>query len=98
MATLGVFFPSFFILVLLIPYHDRLKGVKRVRMMEQGVLGSFIGMLALVLYNFGSASFVDIPRILIAAAAFFAIYKKIGIPYILLVGGILSILIYGFLF
>jgi hypothetical protein len=43
-------------------------------------------------------SYVDIPRILIAAAAFFAIYKKIGIPYILLAGGMLSILIYRFLF
>ncbi len=95
MATLGVFFPSFFILVLLIPYHDRLKGVEKVRMMEQGILGSFIGMLALVLYNFGSTSLVDIPRILMAAAAFFAIYKKIGLPYILLAGGILSILTYG---
>ena len=97
MATLGIFFPSFFILVLLIPYHDRLKGVEKVRMMEQGVLGSFIGMLALVLYNFGSTSLVDIPRILMAAAAFFAIQKKIALPYILLAGGILSILIYGFL-
>jgi chromate transporter len=98
MATLGVFFPSFFILVLLIPYHDRLRGVEKVRMMEQGVLGSFIGMLALVLYNFGSTSLVDIPRILMAAVAFFAIYKKIGLPYILLAGAILSILIYGSLF
>lgn len=97
MATLGVFFPSFFILILLIPYHDRLRGVDKVRMMEQGILGSFIGMLILVLYNFGKASFVDIPRILIAAAAFFAIYKKISLPYVLLTGGILSILIYGFL-
>jgi chromate transporter len=97
MATLGIFFPSFFILVLLIPYHDRLKGVEKVRLMEQGVLGSFIGMLALVLYNFGSASLVDIPRILMAAAAFLAIQKKIALPYILLAGGILSILIYGFL-
>jgi len=44
------------------------------------------------------ASLVDIPRILIAAAAFFAIYKKVGLPYVLLAGGILSILIYGFLF
>jgi chromate transporter len=98
MATVGVFFPSFFILVLLIPYHDRLRGVEKVRMMEQGILGSFIGMLALVLYNFGRTSLVDIPRILMAAAAFFAIYKKISLPYILLVGGVLSILIYGFLF
>ena len=98
MATIGVFFPSFFILVLLIPYHDRLKGIEKVRMMEQGILGSFIGMLALVLYNFGSTSLVDIPRILMAAAAFFAIQKKIALPYILLAGGILSILTYGFLF
>ena len=98
MATIGVFFPSFFILVLLIPYHDRLRGVEKVRMMEQGVLGSFIGMLALVLYNFGRTSLVDIPRILMAAAAFFAIYKKSSLPYILLAGGMLSILIYGFLF
>jgi len=98
MATVGVFFPSFFILVLLIPYHDRLRGVEKVRMMEQGVLGSFIGMLGLVLYNFGRTSLVDIPRILMAAAAFLAIYKKISLSYILLAGGLLSILIYGFLF
>ncbi len=98
MATLGVFWPSFFILVLLIPYHDRLRGIEKVRMMEQGVLGSFIGMLALVLYNFGKTSLVDIPRVLMAAAAFFAIYKKISLPYILLVGGAISILVYGFLF
>ena len=98
MATLGVFFPSFFILVLLIPYHDRLRGVERVRMMEQGVLGSFIGMLALVLFNFGKTSLVDIPRILMAAAAFVAIYNKISISYLLLAGAALSILIYGFLF
>ena len=97
MATLGVFFPSFFILVLLIPYHDRLRGVEKVRMMEQGVLGSFIGMLALVLYNFGRVSLVDIPRILMATAAFIAIYKKISLPYILLAGGIFSIIFWGFL-
>src|SRR4030042_1853303 len=36
--------------------------------------------------------------ILLAVAAFFAIYKKISLPYILLTGGMLSILIYGFLF
>jgi chromate transporter len=97
MATLGVFFPSFFILVLLIPYHDRLKGVEKVRMMEQGVLGSFIGMLALVLYNFGKTSLVDVPSILMASGAFLAIYKKVNLPYILLTGGLLSIIIWGLL-
>jgi chromate transporter len=97
MATLGVFFPSFFILVLLIPYHDRLRGVEKVRMMEQGILGSFIGMLALVLFNFGKTSLVDFPRILMASVAFIAIYKKVRLPYILLTGGLLSIIFWGLL-
>ena len=98
MATLGIFFPSFFILVLLIPYHDRLKRTEKIQMMEQGILGSFIGMLALVLFNFGRTSLVDMPRIFMAAAAFYAISKKVNLSYILLAGGALSILIYGFLF
>ena len=98
MATIGVFFPSFFILVLLIPYHDQLKGVEKVRMMEQGILGSFIGMICLVLYNFGRSSLVDVPRLLMAAGAFYAISKGVSLPYILLAGGALSVLVYGFLF
>ena len=88
---------SFFILVLLIPHYDRLRRIEIVKTMEQGILGSFIGMLGLVLYNFGRAAFVDIPSIILAGAAFLALLKKIGLPYILLSGGILSILIFGFL-
>ncbi len=95
MATLGMFAPSFFILILLIPHHDRLQGVDKVKMMEQGVLSAFIGMLAVVLYNFGKTSLFDIPSILIALGAFFALYKKICLPYILLCGGFLSIIIWG---
>jgi chromate transporter len=91
MTTLGIFFPSFFILVLLIPYYDRLKGVKIVQTMERGILGSFIGMLGLVLYNFGRTTLVDIPNVILAGAAFFALLKKVSLPYILLLGGVLSI-------
>jgi hypothetical protein len=32
-----------------------------------------------------------------AGGAFFALYKKIGLPYILLAGGVLSIVLFGFL-
>ena len=96
-ATIGIFSPSFFILILLIPYYDRLKGVEIVRTIEQGILGSFIGMLGLVLYNFGRAAFVDIPSVILTAAAFYALLKKISLPYILLIGGILSILVFGLL-
>jgi chromate transporter len=94
MATIGVFFPSFFILVLVVPYHDRLRGMKTVRMIEQGILGSFIGMLGIVLYNFGRVSFVDVPSVILAVVAFLALLKKIGLPYILLGGGLVSVLLF----
>jgi chromate transport protein ChrA len=45
---IGIFFPSFFILIILIPYYDQLEGVETVRIIERGILGSFIGMLGLV--------------------------------------------------
>lgn len=45
--TIGIFFHSFFILIILIPYYDRLKGVETVRTIERGILGSFIWMLSL---------------------------------------------------
>jgi chromate transporter len=96
-ATVGIFSSSFFILMLLIPHYDRLRRVKIVKTMEQGLLGSFIGMLGLVLYNFGRAAFVDIPSIIFAGAAFLALLKKIDLPYILLSGAILSIIIFGLL-
>ena len=97
MATVGIFSPSFFILILLIPYYDRLKGVEIVRTIERGILGSFIGMLGLVLYNFGRATFADVPSVMFTIAAFLALRKKIDLPYILLAGAILSILVFGLL-
>ena len=97
MATIAIFSPSFFILIFLIPYYDKLKGIEIVRTIERGILGSFIGMLGLVLYNFGKTAFVDIPSVIFAAAAFLALLKKVSLPYILLVGGFLSILVFGFL-
>jgi hypothetical protein len=67
-----------------------------VRLVEQGILASFIGMLGLVLYNFGRITFVDVPSVIFAVAAFLALLKKIDLSYILLAGAILSILLFGF--
>ena len=96
-ATIGIFSSSFFILMLLIPHYDRLRRMQIVKTMEQGILGAFIGMLGLVLYNFGRTAFVDIPSVIFAGAAFLALLKKIDLLYILITGTILSILIFGLL-
>lgn len=97
MATIGIFFPSFFILILVLPHYDRLSRIESVRTMERGILGSFIGMLGLVLYNFGRTALIDIPSLALAIAAFIALLKRIGLPYILISGGVLSILLFGLL-
>ncbi|MCX5908351.1 MAG: chromate efflux transporter [Deltaproteobacteria bacterium] len=97
MATMAIFSPAFFIVTLLIPHYDRLKGLGTVRMIEQGILASFVGMLCLVLYNFGKTTFVDIPSVIFTAAAFIALFKKIDLSYVLITGAVLSIIIFGFL-
>jgi len=95
MATLAIFSPAFFIVTLLIPRYDRVRGNTAVRMMEQGILASFIGMLGLVLYDFGRTTFVDLPTTVFAAAAFIALLKKADLSYILLTGAIISIVLFG---
>ena len=97
MATLAIFSPAFFIVALLIPRYDQVRGMSTVRMMEQGILPSFIGMLALVFYNFGRTTFVDIPTTAFAVAAFMALLKKVDLAYILAAGAILSVLVFGLL-
>lgn len=97
MATLGIFSPAFFIVTLLIPHYDKVRGITAVRIFELGILASFVGMLGLVLYNFGRATFVDIPSILFTVGAFIGLLKKIDLSYILLTGAALSILLFGFL-
>jgi chromate transporter len=38
MATLAIFSPAFFIVTLLIPHYDRVRGMTAIRTMEQGIL------------------------------------------------------------
>lgn len=95
MATLAIFSPAFFIVTLLIPHYDRLKGIKAVRVMEQGILASFVGLLGLVLYNFSRITFVDVSSVLFTVGAFIALLKKLDLAYILLIGSILSIVLFG---
>ena len=98
MATLAIFSPAFFIVTLVIPHYDKVRAITAVRIFEVGILASFVGMLGLVLYNFGRATFVDIPSVLFTAGAFIALLKRVDLSYILLAGAILSIILFGLLY
>ena len=69
-----------------------------IRRMEQGILAAFVGMLGLVLYNFGRTAFVDVASVAFTVVTFIALLKKIDLSYILLAGAIISIFVFGFWF
>ena len=94
-GTVAIYAPSFFLLVLLIPQYDRLRSWVAVRRVQQGMLAAFVGMLGLVGFHFGRATFVDLPSALFAAGAFLALLKKIDLGYILLAGAALSLILFG---
>jgi len=85
-GTVGIFTPSFLMVLLTVPYFDRLQHSLWFRRALRGVLASFVGLLATVAVNFGLAAAWSIPAVLIAAAAFAALRFKIDILWVVLAG------------
>jgi chromate transporter len=88
LATVCVFTPSFLILMGLIPFFDRLKSYPQFNKVINGILCSFVGLLAVVTYRFTIGIHWNIITILIALVAFVLLIKKVDVIWIVL-GGIL---------
>ena len=85
-GTVGIFTPSFLMVLLTVPHFDRLQHSLWFRRALRGVLASFVGLLAAVAVNFGLAAAWSIPAVLIAAAALTALRFKIDILWVVLAG------------
>ncbi len=92
-STVAVFLPSFLILMAALPHYDRIKRLRAVRWMVQGLLAAFIALLLSVLVEFGRASLVDWKTVGLAAAAAVALWWKIDLLLIVAGAAILSILV-----
>ena len=92
-GTIGVFAPSFLMVLITVPYLDRLQGSLLFRRALQGVLASFVGLLAAVAVDFGTAIPWSIPMVLIVVAAFAALRFKIDILWVVLAGAVISVFI-----
>jgi chromate transporter len=89
-ATLSVFLPSFLIVNGIIPYFDRLRRSIYFSRTIDAILCSFVGLLLAVTFRFGSNISWDIPRVLLATAAFVALISKVEIVWIVLLGTVVS--------
>lgn len=92
-ATISVFLPSFLIVVGITPYFDRLRASLHFNKAISGILCSFAGLLLTVTIRFALNIPWDLPRALLASAAFVALLSKKEILWVVLIGTAISIFV-----
>ena len=92
-ATVAIFLPSFTVLVLVEPYFDRFKRNRYFRKAIAGILLSFVGLLLAVTVRLGINISWEIWSILLAVAAFVALRLKVDVLWVVVVGGVVSVII-----
>jgi len=93
-ATLGIFLPSFILVVAVSPYFDRLRTSPYFNKIIGGVLCSFVGLLLTVTIRFALNVHWDLSHLLLASGALIALLLKVDILWVVLIGTIISIIIF----
>jgi len=90
-AAIAIFTPSFFLVVTIAPFFDRLKNSVYFMRAIDGIFASFVGLLLYVCIKFTMTVPWDVVRILLGLAALAALLRKVDILCIVLVGALISI-------
>jgi len=93
-ATMAVFTPSFLILAVVTPFFDRLKTSNFFMRATKGILATFVGLLFYATIKFASAVPWDVARILFVSGALTALVRKVDILYVVLIGAVISMIIF----
>jgi chromate transporter len=88
-----MFLPSFTILVLVEPYFDRFKRNRWFRKAITGILLSFVGLLIAVTIRLGVSVSWQVWTIALAAATFVALRLKVDVLWVVLAGGVISVVV-----
>jgi chromate transporter len=92
-ATISVFFPSFVLLVLVVPRFDRLKHSRLFQKAMRGILASFIGLLLSATVRFAMAASWSPASVAISCLALTALMFDVGVAWVVLPGAALSALL-----
>ena len=92
-GTAAVLAPSFLMVLIAVPYFDRLQHSSIFRGALRGVLASFVGLLVAVTAQFASAAQWTPASILLAVAAFVALRCRIDMLWVVLAGAAISIFV-----
>ena len=93
-ATLGIFLPSFMLVVAVSPYFDHLRTSPYFNKIIGGVLCSFVGLLLTVTIRFALNVHWDLFHTLLASGALVALLLKVDILWVVVIGAIISALVF----
>jgi len=92
-ATIGMFLPSFLIMVATVPYYDRLRTSPYFNKAVTGIVCSFVGLLLSVTLRFAFEVPWEPIRIALAAASLVALLLKVDIFYVVIIGTVIAIFV-----
>jgi chromate transporter len=90
-ATISILTPSFFMVITVAPFFDRLKNSVYFMKAIDGIFASFVGLLVFVCIKFAMNVPWDVIRILLGIVALTALLRKVDILYIVPVGAAISV-------
>ena len=92
-ATIAIFTPSFFMVITVAPFFDRLKTSVDFMKVINGIFASFVGLLVFVCIKFAMNVPWDVIRILLGLVALAALLRKVDILYIVPLGAVISVFV-----
>ncbi len=91
-ATIGIFLPSFMLVIGISPYFDQFRSSPAFNKVISGVLCSFVGLLLSVTIRFALHVHWDLSHILLAGGALVALILKVDILWVVVIGTIISVI------
>lgn len=92
-GTIAIFSPSFLMVLITVPYLDRLRNSLLFRRALRGVLASFVGLLLAVTVQFALAASWTSRSVLLALGGFVALRLRIDVLWVVLIAAGVSILL-----
>jgi chromate transporter len=94
-AALGMFLPTYLVVVLAAPHYRRFASNVQVRAFVDGVTAAATGAIAGAVFVLGRRAIVDVPTVMIALAVFciLGVTKKIPDPVLIVLAGVAGLLL-----
>jgi chromate transporter len=93
-ATVSVFFPSFVIVVGIVPFFDWFRRSRAVQQALSGIVCTVVGLLLTVTVRLAWTIPWDVPRAVLASAAFAALWFQVDLLGVVLIGTAVSVVVF----